>query len=116
MIHYIGSMDIFQLGQFDIEQKMIKTELTYGVRLHECYPQTISSLIMLMLNDKAVDIPITMNFRRWSNLTLDQVNNAATVGSSFGDVPTIKASKEFGLFSGVLSKLPPELREQAETY
>jgi len=50
-----------------------------------------------------------MNFRRWTNLTLDQIEGA-TVGSSFGDVPTIKAGKDFGLFGGVLSKLPPEIR------
>ena len=30
-------------------------------------------------------------------------------------MPTIKASKDFGLFGGVLSKLPIELQEQAET-
>ena len=105
---YIGSMDILQLGQF--EASADKDRVTYGVRLHEVYPQTISSIdYSYGDNDKAVEIPITLNYRRWTNLTLDQVE-AATVGSSFGDVPTIKPGKEFGLFGGVLSKLPPELR------
>ena len=105
---YIGSMDILQLGQFEASGD--KDRVTYGVRLHECYPQTIGGIEYAYANENTqVDIPITMNFRRWTNLTLDQVE-AATVGSSFGDVPTIKPGKEFGLFGGVLSKLPPELR------
>ena len=42
-------------------------------------------------------------------MTIDQVNGA-TVGQALGDVPTIKASKDFGLFGGILNKLPPEFR------
>lgn len=105
---YIGSMDILQLGQFEASND--KDRVTYGVRLHEVYPQTISSIdYSYGDNDKVIELPITLNFRRWTNLTLDQVE-AATVGSSFGDVPTIKPGKSFGLFGGILSKLPPELR------
>ena len=33
---------------------------------------------------------------------------------SIGDVPTIKASKDFGLFSGILGKLPPEFRRAGD--
>jgi hypothetical protein len=105
---YVGSIDILQLGQY--EAAMDKDRVTYGVRLHECYPQTISGIeYNYGSNDQGVSVPITMNFRRWTNLTLDQIEGA-TVGSSFGDVPTIKAGKDFGLFGGVLSKLPPEIR------
>ena len=113
--NYIGSMDIFQLGQFDIEQKdrsfqVDNASVTYAVRLHEVYPQTIGSgNYNSGTENEAVNLPITLNFRTWSNLTIDQVNNA-TVGQSEGDVPTIKASKDFGLFSGILGKLPPELQ------
>ena len=42
-------------------------------------------------------------------MTIDQVEGA-TVGAAFGDVPEIKAGKDFGLFGGLLSKLPPEIR------
>ena len=42
-------------------------------------------------------------------MTIDQVNGA-TVGQSMGDVPTIKAGKDFGLFGGILNRLPPEIR------
>jgi len=113
--NYIGSMDIFQLGQFDIEQKdrsfqVDNASVTYAVRLHEVYPQTIGSINYNSGSEnEIVNLPITLNFRNWSNLTIDQVNNA-TVGQAQGDVPTIKASKDFGLFSGILGKLPPELQ------
>ena len=113
--NYIGSMDIFQLGQFDIEQQnksyqVDNASVTYAVRLHEVYPQTIGSINYNSgTSNEIVNLPITLNFRNWSNLTIDQVNNA-TVGESQGDVPTIKASKDFGLFSGILGKLPPELQ------
>ena len=105
---YVGTMDIFQLGSFAAEQD--RDRVTYAVRLYEVYPQTIGSIdYSYGATDSAVQIPITLNFRTWKNLTIDQVNGA-TVGKSFGDVPTIKASKEFGLFGGILNRLPPEIR------
>ena len=78
--------------------------------MFEVYPQTIGSYDMDFATDNSlVNLPITLNFRTWANLTIDQINGA-TVGKSVGDVPTIKASKDFGLFSGILGKLPPEIR------
>jgi len=106
---YVGSMDIMQLGQFDSKQDD-DARVTYAVRLFEVYPQTIGSYDMdFGQNDSLVNVPITLNFRTWANLTIDQINGA-TVGKAVGDVPTIKASKDFGLFSGILGKLPPEIR------
>ena len=106
---YVGSMDIMQLGQFDSKQDD-DARVTYAVRLFEVYPQTIGSYDMdYGQNDSLVNVPITLNFRTWANLTIDQINGA-TVGKAVGDVPTIKASKDFGLFSGILGKLPPEFR------
>ena len=112
---YIGSVDIYQLGQFDIEQaeksyQADNASVTYGVRLHEVYPQTIGSIEYSSgAENQITEVPVTLNFRNWTNLTIDQVNGA-TIGKSVGDVPTIKASKDFGLFSGILGKLPPELQ------
>ena len=124
---YVGSMDIYQLGQFDValEEKTQgpagqvrkspipqpdNASVTYGVRLFEVYPQTIGSLDFDYASENSItQVPITLNFRTWANLTIDQVNGAG-VGKSEGDVPTIKASKDFGLFSGILGKLPPEFR------
>ena len=119
-------MDIYQLGQFDVEtedsvsiagqtrkfpkKQIDNASVTYGVRLFEVYPQTIGSIDFDYAAENAItQVPITLNFRTWANLTIDQVNGAG-VGKSEGDVPTIKASKDFGLFSGILGKLPPEFR------
>ncbi len=106
--NYVGTMDIYQLGSFSAEHDRDRT--TYAVRLYEVYPQTIGSLdYSYGATDQAVNIPITLNFRTWKNLTIDQVNGA-TVGSAFGKVPTIKASNQFGLFGGILNRLPPEIK------
>ena len=107
--NYVGSMDIMQLGQFDSKQDD-DARVTYAVRLNEVYPQTIGSIDMAYGNDNQItEVPVTLNFRTWTNLTIDQIDGA-TVGKAVGDVPTIKASKDFGLFSGILGKLPPELQ------
>ena len=106
---YVGSMDIMQLGQFDSKQDD-DARVTYAVRLFEVYPQTIGSYDYTYGSEnEQVIVPITLNFRTWANLTIDQIDGA-TVGKALGDVPTIKASKDFGLFSGILDKLPPEIR------
>ena len=107
--NYVGSMDILQLGQFDAKADD-DARVTYAVRLFEVYPQTIGSLEYAYgTNNAIVELPITLNFRYWKNLTIDQVNGA-TIGQAVGDLPTIKASSDYGLFGGILSKLPPELR------
>ena len=105
---YVGTMDIMQLGSFSSEKD--RDRVTYAVRLYEVYPQTIGSYGMGYGSaNEVVNVPITLNFRHWRNLTIDQVNNA-TVGQSFGDMPSIKPSKEFGLFGGILNRLPPEIQ------
>jgi len=106
--NYVGTMDIYQLGSFSAEQDRDRT--TYAVRLYEVYPQTIGSIdYSYGATDTSVNVPITLNFRTWKNLTIDQIDGA-TVGQAFGDVPTIKPSPEFGLFGGILNRLPPEIR------
>ena len=106
--NYVGTVDIFQLGSFSAEND--RDRVTYAVRLYEVYPQTIGSYdYSYGATNTQVNVPITLNFRTWKNLTIDQVNGAS-VGSSFGDVPTIKAGKDFGLFGGILNRLPPEIK------
>ena len=106
--NYVGSMDIYQLGAFAGNAE--RDRISYAVRLFEVYPQTIGSYDMdYGVTDQAVSVPITLNFSTWINLTLDQLGGAE-IGKSIGDVPTVKPSKEFGLFGGVLSGLPPELQ------
>lgn len=105
---YIGVLDIYQLGAF--AGNADRDRVSYAVRLHEVYPQTIGSLEYdYSATDQAVQVPITLNFRTWTNLTIDQIDGA-TVGKKIGDVPTVKAAKDFGMFGGILSNLPPELQ------
>jgi len=106
---YTGSVDIMQLGSFEAEND--RDRVTYMVRLYECYPQTIGSYDYSYgsVND-IVKLPITLNYRNWRNLGIDQVNNF-TVGKSFGTLPKIKPSPGFGgIFGGILNRLPPELK------
>ena len=106
--NFVGQMDIYQLGSFSAESD--RDRITYGVRLYEVYPELVSGVDYSYGDtDKGIDIPITFRFRTWTNLTLNQVN-AATVGKKYGDIPTIKAAKDYGLFSSILNKLPPEFK------
>ena len=106
---YTGSVDIMQLGSFESDND--RDRVTYMVRLYECYPQTIGSYDYGYNSvNEIVKLPITLNYRNWRNLGLDQVNNFS-VGKSFGTLPNIKPSPGFGgLFGGILNRLPPELK------
>ena len=106
---YTGSVDIMQLGSFDAEND--RDRVTYMVRLYECYPSTIGSYSYgYEKQNELVNLPITLTYRNWKNLGIDQVNNF-TVGKSFGTLPEIKPAAGFGgLFGGILNRLPPELK------
>ena len=105
---YIGHMDIYQLGASGGEGD--RDRITYAVRLEEVYPETIGSIEYdYGANDTLINVPINLRYRKWRNLTIDDIN-LASIGKSQGDVPTIKKGQDFGLFGGLLSKLPPELQ------
>lgn len=111
---YTGSVDIMQLGSAGPEASD-RDRVTYMVRLYECYPQTIGSYDYSYGSvNEIVKLPITLNYRNWRNLGIDQVNNF-TVGKSFGTLPEIKPSPGFGgVFGGILNRLPPELKRAGE--
>lgn len=106
---YTGSVDIMQLGSFQSDND--RDRVTYMVRLYECYPSIIGSVDYSYNSvNEIVQLPITLTYRNWRNLGLDQVNNFS-VGKSFGTLPNIKPSPGFGgLFGGILNRLPPELK------
>jgi len=106
---YTGSVDIMQLGSFEAEND--RDRVTYMVRLYECYPSTIGSYeYNYGKPNDIINLPITLTYRNWRNLGIDQVNNF-TVGKSFGTLPEIKPAAGFGgLFGGILNRLPPELK------
>ena len=80
--NYIGSIDIYQLGNSVIENKAggnekvgnlkTATQITYAVRLFEVYPETIGTASLEYTTSTAIhNLPITFAYRNWRNLTLD---------------------------------------------
>ena len=115
---YIGTMEIYQLGQYRETSKESYDDnfrMTYGIRLHEVYPETIGEMQYQAVVDDMIpmDIPITFAYRTWENITLEAVNGVA-YGKSIPDMPNIKPSKDYGILGGILSKMPPEIRRASK--
>ena len=117
---YVGQMDIYQLGQYRESSKDGDYDdnyrMTYGVRLHEVYPETVGEIQYQSIADDMIpmDIPVKFAFRTWENLTLDAIN-AVGFGTSIPDMPNIKPAPNYGLIGGILSKMPPEMKRAAKT-
>ena len=117
--NYIVSMEIYQLGQYrETDQDTGYSDnyrLTYGVRLHEVYPETIGEIQYQSLTDDPIpmDIPISFAFRTWENITLDALNNVK-FGQGVPDMPNIKPAKNYGIFGGILGKMPPEIKRASK--
>ena len=117
--NYIGSMEIYQLGQYrETDQDTGYSDnyrLTYGVRLHEVYPETIGEIQYQSLTDDPIpmDIPISFAFRTWENITLDAINSVG-FGKHVPDMPNIKPAKNYGIFGGILGKMPPEIKRASK--
>ena len=114
--NYVGSMEIYQLGSFredDGDNAMIDNHrITYGVKLHEVYPETIGEIQYQSLTDDMIpmDIPIKFAYRTWENITLDSIKHAGFGDSKAQDLPNIKPSTDYGIFSTVLGNMPPEIK------
>ena len=116
---YIGSMEIYQLGQFRQTDELHpndNTRLTYGVRLHEVYPETIGEITYQAMTDDMIpmDIPITFAYRTWENITLESLQGVG-FNETPPDMPNIKARNDYGTFSTVLGNMPPEIKRAART-
>ena len=112
---YIGSMEIYQLGSYretaDDTGYDDNYRITYGVKLHEVYPETIGQIQYQSLVDDMIpmDIPITFSFRSWENITLDAISGVK-FGQHIPDKPNIKPAKNYGIIGGILGKMPPEIK------
>ena len=115
--NYIGTMDIYQLGMYK-EDNAIRAKtgmsdnlrVTYAVRCHEVYPETIGEVQYQSLADEMIPmpLPITFSFRRWTNLTLDQINKAGA-GKFKADIPHIETDNTKNLLQKMFAQ-HPELR------
>jgi hypothetical protein len=112
---YTGEVDILQLGSNKSEND--RDRITYAVRLYECYPQTIGTYdYNYGSKDEIVNLPITLSFRNWKNLGIDQISNF-TVGKSFSTLPEVTPDPGFGgIVGGLLNKLPPELKRAGRDF
>ena len=119
---YAGTMEIFQLGSFRDSDKNAGYDdnyrLTYGVRLHEVYPETIGEIQYQSVVDDMIpmDIPVSFAFRTWENITLDELSGVGHAKAT-GWMPNIKASKQYGgaIFGKVLGKMPPDMQRAVKT-
>ena len=119
--NYVGTMEIYQLGSYRETDKEVgysdNYRMTYGIRLHEVYPETIGEIQYQAIVDDMIpmDIPITFAYRTWENITLDQINDVE-FGKSVPDMPHIEPAKSYGgLIGGVLGQMPPEMKRAAKT-
>jgi hypothetical protein len=102
---YVAPLDIFALGQFASRQE--RDDITYGVRLFECYPKTISEVQFSHEANAIQTFTVTFSYRYWVNFFLDRAGQV-DVGQSDFKQPTVKRAG--GIFGGLISKLPPEIR------
>ena len=103
---YTGGLRIYQLGAF--AENADRDRISYGVELFECYPKTISAVSYNQAESGDVQkISVSLAFKSWINLTLDQVGSY-TVGGGFKKPTVIGTDK--GLIGNILQKLPPEIR------
>jgi len=102
---YVAPLDIFALGQFASRQE--RDDITYGVRLFECYPKTISEVSFSHAANEIQTFTVTFSYRYWVNFFLDRAGEV-DVGQANFKQPTVKRAG--GIFGGLISKLPPEIR------
>ena len=82
--------------------------LTYAVKLFDCYPKTIGAVEYSHAQSQEVQsFQVTFDFRYWINYFIDRAGNVELGQSNFRDATVKQAG---GLFGGLLGKLPPELR------
>ncbi len=103
---YTGGLRIYQLGAF--AENADRDRISYGVELFECFPKTISAVSYNQgSQDEIQKISVSLAFKSWINLTLDQVGSY-TVGGGFKKPTVIGADR--GLIGNIINKLPPEIR------
>ena len=103
---YTGGVRIYQLGAF--AENADRDRISYGVELFECFPKTISAVSYNQGSENEIQkISVSLAFKSWINLTLDQVGSY-TVGGGFKKPTVIGADR--GLIGNILSKLPKEIQ------
>ena len=102
---YVSPVDIMALGNYASRQE--RDDVTYAVRLLDCYPKTISDVSFSHETNAVQTFEVTFSFRNWVNYFIDKTGGI-DLGESDFKAPTVKRAG--GIFGGLISKLPPEIR------
>ena len=102
---YVSPVDIMALGNYASRQE--RDDVTYAVRLLDCYPKTISDVSFSHETNAVQTFDVTFSFRNWVNYFIDKTGGI-DLGESDFKTPTVKRAG--GIFGGLISKLPPEIR------
>ena len=102
---YVSPIDIMALGQYASRQE--RDDVTYAVRLLDCYPKIISDVSFSHETNAIQTFEVTFSFRNWVNYFIDKTGGI-DLGESDFKTPTVKRAG--GIFGGLISKLPPEIR------
>ena len=102
---YVSPIDIMALGQYASRQE--RDDVTYAVRLLDCYPKIISDVSFSHETNAIQTFEVTFSFRNWVNYFIDKTGGI-DLGESDFKAPTVKRAG--GIFGGLISKLPPEIR------
>ena len=102
---YVSPVDIMALGNYASRQE--RDDVTYAVRLLDCYPKTISDVSFSHETNAVQTFEVTFSFRNWVNYFIDKTGGI-DLGESDFKAPTLKRAG--GIFGGLISKLPPEIR------
>ena len=102
---YVAPIDIMALGQYASRDE--RDDVTYAVRLLEAYPKIISDVSFSHEANEIQKFEVTFSFRNWVNYFIDKTGGI-DLGESDFKSPTVKRAG--GIFGGLISKLPPEIR------
>ena len=102
---YVTPMNILQLGNYASQDE--RDDVTYAVKLFDCFPKTVGAVSYSHESNTVQTFDVTFTFRYWVNYFIDEADNVSLLGQKEFNVPTVKYG---GLFGGLFSKLPPELR------
>jgi len=102
---YVSPVNILQLGNYASQNE--RDDVTYAVKLFDCFPKTIGAVSYSHDTNQVQTFTVTFSFRHWVNYFIDEADNVSLLGQKEFNVPTVKYG---GLFGGLFSKLPPELR------
>ena len=102
---YVSPMNILQLGNYASQNE--RDDVTYAVKLFDCFPKTVGAVSYSHDTNTVQTFDVTFTFRYWVNYFIDEADNVSLLGQKEFNTPTVKYG---GLFGGLFSKLPPELR------